>query len=286
LKPQFDQKLVSSFYLWFENKLLDDKIAAYQTGVSNTYKYVDAFDIPNGYNAYQGKYRQLVAEYEVSAPNTGIFVNGSFIPEGQANVYTDYNNGRIILPVSSGQALNITSTSTIKEVNTYLSNDNPEQVLVESDFVIDGESSPKVYQSSSKLDEKIYFLPACFIFPSDSENKEFALGGEEETKSRVRVMVLAKNNFILDGILSLFRDSARECISLVDFEDFPYGGFFSLKNYPYKYSDLKLNSSEKFYIQKVAASRINRNSNSQQKDKKFLIGFLDFDLSTYRFPRQ
>lgn len=286
MKPQFDQKLVSSFYLWFENKLLDDKIAAYQTGVSNTYKYVDAFDIPNGYNAYQGKYRQLVAEYEVSAPNTGIFVNGSFIPEGQANVYTDYNNGRIILPVSSGQALNITSTSTIKEVNTYLSNDNPEQVLVESDFVIDGESSPKVYQSSSKLDEKIYFLPACFIFPSDSENKEFALGGEEETKSRVRVMVLAKNNFILDGILSLFRDSARECISLVDFEDFPYGGFFSLKNYPYKYSDLKLNSSEKFYIQKVAASRINRNSNSQQKDKKFLIGFLDFDLSTYRFPRQ
>jgi hypothetical protein len=286
LKPQFDQKLVSSFYLWFENKLLDDKIAAYQTGVSNTYKYVDAFDIPNGYNAYQGQYRQLVAEYEVSTPNTGVFVNGSFIPEGQANVYTDYNNGRIILPVSSGQALNITSTSTIKEVNTYLSNDNPEQVLVESDFVIDGESSPKVYQSSSKLDEKIYFLPACFIFPSDSENKEFALGGEEETKSRVRVMVLAKNNFILDGILSLFRDSARECISLVDFEDFPYGGFFSLKNYPYKYSDLKLNSSEKFYIQKVAASRINRNSNSQQKDKKFLIGFLDFDLSTYRFPRQ
>lgn len=286
MKPQFDQKLVSSFYLWFENKLLDDKIAAYQTGVSNTYKYVDAFDIPNGYNAYQGQYRQLVAEYEVSTPNTGVFVNGSFIPEGQANVYTDYNNGRIILPVSSGQALNITSTSTIKEVNTYLSNDNPEQVLVESDFVIDGESSPKVYQSSSKLDEKIYFLPACFIFPSDSENKEFALGGEEETKSRVRVMVLAKNNFILDGILSLFRDSARECISLVDFEDFPYGGFFSLKNYPYKYSDLKLNSSEKFYIQKVAASRINRNSNSQQKDKKFLIGFLDFDLSTYRFPRQ
>lgn len=286
MKPQFDQKLVSSFYLWFENKLLDDKIAAYQTGVSNTYKYVEAFDIPNGYNAYQGKYRQLVAEYEVSTPNTGIFVNNSFVPEGQANVFTDYNNGRIILPASSGQALNITSTSTIKEVNTYLSNDNPEQVLVESDFIVDGESSPKVYQSSSKLDEKTYFLPACFIFPSDSENKEFSLGGEEETKSRIRVMVLAKNNFILDGILSLFRDSARECISLVDFEDFPYGGFFSLKNYPYKYSDLKLNSSEKFYIQKVGASRINRASNSQQKDKKFLIGFLDFDLSTYRFPRQ
>ena len=286
MKAQFDQKLVSSFYLWFENKLLDPNISAYQTGLSNVYKYIEAFDIPNGYNAYQGQYRQLVAEDEVSVPNTGVFVNGSFVSSSQSNIFTDYNNGRIIVPQDSGKSLNITSTSTVKEVNTYLTNDNPEQVLLESDFVIDGETFSKVYQSSSKLDEKTYFLPACFIFPSDSENKEFAFGGEEETKSRIRVMVLAKNNFTLDAILSAFRDSARECISIINFEDFPYGAFFSLKTFPYRYNDLKSSSSENLLIKKVSASRINSSSASEQKDKKFLIGFLDFDLSTYRFPRQ
>lgn len=286
MKAQFDQKLVSSFYLWFENKLLGPNISAYQTGLANTYKYIEAFDVPNGYNAYQGQYRQLVAEYEIPVPNTGVFIDGSFISGGQQNVFTDYNNGRIIVPQSSGKSLNITSVSTVKEVNTYLSNDNAEQVLLESDFVIDGETFSKVYQSSSKLDEKTYFLPACFIFPSDSENKEFALGGEEETKSRIRVMVLAKSNFVLDVILSAFRDSSRECISLINFEDFPYGAFFSLKSFPYKYSELQQSSSQKFYIKKVAASRISSSNNTQQKDKKFLIGFLDFDLSTYRFPRE
>ena len=120
MKAQFDQKLISSFYLWFENELLGDSISAYRTGVANSYQYIDAFDVPAGYYAYQGQQRQLVAEYDVSVPNSGIFVGGEFVSGGQANVYTDYSNGRIIVPASSGTALDITSVSTVKEVNIYL----------------------------------------------------------------------------------------------------------------------------------------------------------------------
>lgn len=285
MKAQFDQKLVSSFYLWFENQLLGSGVQAYQTGLANTYQHINAFDVPSGFKAYQGKYRQLVAEYDVSVPNTGIFVGGSFVSGGQAGVYTDYNNGRIIFPASSGTSLTVTSVSTVKEVNTYLSNDNPEQVLLESDFIVEGESSPKVYQSSQKLDEKMYFLPACFIFPASSKNEEFALGGEENTKSRIRVMVLSKNNFTLDAVLSAFRDTARSCVPIVEYEDFPYGSFHSLKSFPYRYADLTANSQETAFVEKAVASRINNTTNREKSDKKFLIGFLDFDISTYRFPR-
>ena len=285
MKAQFDQKLISSFYLWFENKLLDTSVAAYQTGVANTYQYITAFDVPEEFVTYQGQHRQLVAESSVSVPNSGIFVNGSFITGSRANVYTDYNNGRIIFPVSSGEALTVTSVSTIKEINTYLTNDTEEQILLESDFVVDGETIPRLSQSTDKLDEKTYFLPACFVFPASSENEEFAFGGEEDTQSRVRVMILSKDNFTVDGVLSAFRDKARSCISLVDFEDFPYGAFFSLKSFPYSYSTLTAQSTETSFITRVIASRVNNASNKDKQDKRFLIGFLDFDISTYRFPR-
>jgi hypothetical protein len=282
LKAQFDQQLISSFYLWFENQLLADSVLAYQTGVANSYQYIDAFDVPDNFVAYQGKYRQLVADYDVSVPNSGFFINNTFISGGQSGFYTDYNNGRIILPAASGQSLNITSTSTVKEINTYLSNDSPEQILIESDFMVNGETIPNLYSQKKKLDENIYMLPACFVFPIESENKEFSFGGEEETKSRIRVMVLAEDNYTLDGILSVFRDSARKCIPIIDYEDFPYGAFFSIKSFPYRYSQLSQTSIKKSFIEKTMASRI---AAGIPDTKTFRIGFLDFDISTYRFPR-
>lgn len=285
MKPQFDQKLVSSFYLWFENKLLHDSVGAYQTGVANTYQYIDAFDIPSNFYAYQGQYRQLVADYDVSVPNSGVFVGGSFISGGQPNLYVDYNNGRVIVPTTSGKSLNITSVSTVKEVNTYLTNDSPEQILLESDFFIEGDTVPKASKSAQKLDEKSYWLPACFVFPATSDNEEFAFGGEEETQTRIRVMILSHNNYVMDAVLSVFRDQARTCLPLIDFEDFPYGAFFSVKNHPYRYSVLSSQATEKAFIQSVKASRIGKTSEKEKVDKKFQIGFLDFDISTYRFPR-
>jgi hypothetical protein len=52
MKAQFDQTLLSSFYLWFENYLLKDNSKAYSTGVSNTFKYVDFPDIPSSHYGY------------------------------------------------------------------------------------------------------------------------------------------------------------------------------------------------------------------------------------------
>ena len=48
MKAQFDQNVLSSFYLWFENRLLRDDAKAYSTGVSNDFKYVDFYDLPSG----------------------------------------------------------------------------------------------------------------------------------------------------------------------------------------------------------------------------------------------
>jgi hypothetical protein len=291
MKTQFDQQLLSSFYLWFENHLVGSKVEAYSTGVNNVYRYVAAYDIPTGYNAYQGAFRQLVAESDVSVPNSGCFVNGSFITGNSSlsNVYTDFNNGRIIFPASSGKALTVTSKSTVKEVNTYITNDDEEQLILHGDFCDKNDlTNPYLSNKTNKLDEKTYFLPACFISLANSDNEEFAFGGEEETKTRIRVMVLAKDNYTMDGVLSAFRDTARSTIINIPFEEFPYGKFFSIKNFPYRYSNLKNAHSSiaanRVSIEDVSTSRVNASA-IKKLGKDFLIGFIDFDLSTYRFPR-
>ena len=65
MKAQFDQTLLSSFYLWFENYLLKDNSKAYSINTSNTFKYVDFPDVPSSHHGYQGQFKQLVGEYNV-----------------------------------------------------------------------------------------------------------------------------------------------------------------------------------------------------------------------------
>ena len=185
MKAQFDQTLLSSFYLWFENYLLKDKSQAYSTNASNTFKYVDFADIPSSHYGYQGQYKQLVAEHNVDVPNSGFFSDGGFVTGDYDNnngVFTDYDNGRLIFPAYSGTGLTLTANSTVKEVNTYISYDGDLETILHSDFKEAGASYPYQYSKDSELDEQIFFLPACFISLASSDNTEFSFGGEENTK--------------------------------------------------------------------------------------------------------
>lgn len=291
MKAQFDHQLLMSFYLWFEKQLLSDDVKAYQTGLANTFKYIDLNDIPENYTAYQGQFRQLVAEEDVDVPNSGFFVGGNFVSGSAAangGVYVDYNNGRIIFPSGSGTALTVTANSTVKEVNTYTSNDDDLSILVHSDFIEEGQSSQYLYGKDSKLDEKTYFLPACIITLVDSENKEFAFGGEEDTKSKIRVIALAKNEFILDGIASKCRDMVRKNITHIPYDSLPYGQSFTLKSFPYNYEDLKAAQGSNAlisHIKNVTPTMAVSETVRERLNKNIGIAFIDFELSTYRFPR-
>jgi len=290
MKAQFDQTLLSSFYLWFENYLLKDKSKAYSTDASNTFKYVDFADVPSSHYGYQGQFKQLVGEYDVDVPNSGFFSDGGFVTgnnDSNGGVFTDYDNGRLIFPSASGTGLTLTANSTVKEVNTYISYDGDLANILHSDFKEAGASFPYQYSKDSELDEQIFFLPACFISLASSDNAEFSFGGEENTESRVRVMILSSDNYIMDSVMSLFRDSVRSDFKNVPYEDFPYGPFYSIKNYPYKYDSLisGLTDPETTHIENVNVSKVVSEQLRENLNKGISIGFIDFDLCTYRFPR-
>lgn len=290
MKAQFDQNLLSSFYLWFENRLLQEDIKAYVTGLENTFQYVNYADLPSDFIGYQGQFRQIVADCSVDIPNSGIFINGDFVTgdsEENGGIFMDYNEGRIVLPLASGENLEITANSTVKEVNTYIANDSDINIILQSDFIEVGQTTPYFYNQPEKLDEKAYFLPACFISLVSSENQEFCFGGEEETKNRLRVMVITRDSFVIDSVVSKFRDTAREIITTIPYEKFPYGFSYSAKSFPYKYEDLKNENQDSgcTHIDKVTVSKVYSERLRELINRDLSVSLIDFDLSTYRFPR-
>tara|TARA_R100000231_G_scaffold76174_4_gene59325 strand:- start:14390 stop:15274 length:885 start_codon:yes stop_codon:yes gene_type:complete len=293
MKAQFDQNILSSFYLWFENRLLGDSSKAYQTNLSNAFTSGSFPDVPSTHIAFQGKFRSLVGEYNVDNPNSGFFLGNSFITgnyDENGNVFTDYENGRLIFPQASGAAIGstaLTANSTVKEVNTYITNDTDAQIILHSDFKDSATELPYQYSKTGEFDETTYFLPACFISVASSDNKEFSFGGEEDTRTRMRVMVLSFDNYTLDSVLSLFRDTVRRDITHIPYEDFPYGFSFSIKDYPYSYDNLvsAQSSPVKSHIQDVSVSKIVSERIRENLNKNISIGYIDFELCTYRFPR-
>tara|TARA_R100001443_G_C3332312_1_gene172587 strand:+ start:155 stop:1039 length:885 start_codon:yes stop_codon:yes gene_type:complete len=293
MKAQFDQNILSSFYLWFENQLIGSKAEAYKIDLDNAFTSGVFPDVPPSHVAFQGKFRQLVGDHGVSQPNSGFFLDGEFITGNSdinGGVFTDYDNGRLIFPQASGTPIgskDLTANSTVKEVNTYISNDTDAQTILHSDFKDSATELPYQYSKTSEYDESTYFLPACFISLASSDNTEFSFGGEEDTRSNIRVMVLSFDNYILDSILSLFRDTVREDLTHIPYEDFPYGFSFSIKNFPYNYNNLVSDQSGpvKSYIKEVRASKVVSEQIRENLNKNISIGFLDFELCTYRFPR-
>lgn len=287
MKAQFSHEIFSAFFLWFENKLVSDKAKAYVENQSNTFEYTSGIgEVPSSHYAYQGQFRQLVADHNIDTPNSGVFINGNFVTGSSSDIYIDYENGRVIVPQASGTSLTITANNTVKEVNTYMSSDDEEQILLTSDFVdLADTTTTNLFSKNSRRDEKTFLLPCCFLRLISDENSRLAFGGEDDTRIRIRAIVLAKDNYTIDGVLSLFSDAENECVNLFPYEDYPYGIFNSIKSFPYSYDSFKSGYSTSAYIEEVRASKVVDSITIDKIEEGVLIGFLDFDLSTYRYPR-
>lgn len=300
MKAQFDHILQSSFYLWFDDKLTRQADAYIDTS-PQTFDVVvrggsqEAVDIPSNLDAYYCSDRQLVNN-GVSEPS-GVYVDSSFVEQGDStyNLLIDHNEGRILTKsvASGGSDLigkEVTGNFKRKEINVYITNETEEQLLLQNDFVLsDVVDEPTYLKQQAELGDKKYTLPAAFISLNSSSNQNWALGGVDDTKILVRVVVITDSNYTLDATLSLFRDCKSTCINLVEFEDFPFGEFYHVKKFPYYYPDfISANASssrDNAYVEKVTVSKLFDRSGTQIP-AGLRIGFIDFDLSCIRMPRQ
>ena len=299
MKAQFDHILQSSFYLWFDDKLTRQAEGFVDTGGQEFDVVVrggsaEALDIPENLDAYYCSDRQLVNN-GLTEPS-GVYINGVFTAQKDSTyeLLIDHSEGRILTKsISTGGndliSAEVTGNFKRKELNTYITNETEEQLLLQNDFVLsDVAGEPTYLKQQAELGDKKYTLPAAFISLNSSSNENWALGGVDDTKTLIRVVVITDSNYSLDATLSLFRDCKSTCFKMVEFEDFPFGEFYHVKEFPYYYPDFISKKSsttrDSAYIEKVTVSKLFDRSGTQIP-QGLRIGFIDFNVSCIRNPR-
>ena len=265
MKPQFDQKVLSSFYLWFDDRLVRYGEAV-ETGISQNFYYSpSSVDISSNQVAYYSPDRQFVSNgYDVPS---GVYINSTgeydFVPQdpdGPTGLIIDHDQGRVILDSAMGTNLSISGNFSRKTVNTYITNESEEELLLNTDFLLADQDDQTFLESITGFGSLNYTVPAAFLSYNSSVNKPFALGGLQDTRSNIRAVVVANDNYTLDSMMSLFRDSSEVCIPIIDYAEFPYGEHFHIKNPPYVYEELsqgkKAVAAQYAFLEKTKVSKL------------------------------
>jgi hypothetical protein len=279
MKEQFQHKLTTSFFIGFDNFLLN-KGEAFSNKTGEFFYYDDP-RIDSDYKAYGSPYKQWVTDSSITGATmpTGVYVGGSFSGRNDT-VVLDFENGRALLG-GNNTGLAVTGEFAVKDFNVYMTNDTEEDLVVENKYVVNSRLPSGPYTYIQPYDDVV---PAVFISSSDASNTPFALGGLQDTKVNMKAVILAEDTYQLDGVLSIFMDSIDECITPIPMTGYPITELGDLKDNSYNYTSVKdgYSGETKFYINGVTTSKLT------DRDRKSLahdlyIGFIDFDVQLYRY---
>ena len=285
MKPTFTHNVINSFFLWFDNFLIT-KGDAYKTYTTKLYNYQDA-RLGADKVVYGSPYKQWVYDKNITGATipSGFTINNQFVPTGTSGMKIDFDNGRIIFNSGVSTDLNVTGTYSVKEVNSYITDQPEDNLIIENKFV----TNSRFTVSENYIAPYNPVTPCIFASIETAHNTAFAFGGEDETKCVIKVVAFCENLYQLDGVLSIFGDSYNEIFSLIPMTGHPLGEFNELKTgvYPtgYNYKNLSnAYNSQTLFISHVETSKI-RDSVIKELNPILHIGFLDFEIKTYRYPR-
>lgn len=285
MKPTFSHNVMNSFFLWFDNFLMK-KGDAYKTYTTKFYNYSDP-RLGGNKVVYGSPYKQWVYDNSITGATipSGLTVNGSFLPTGTSGMAFDFDNGRVIFNSGVSTNLNITGTYTIKEINSYITDQPEDNLIIENKYI----SNSRFTVTETSISPYNPVTPCIFASIETAHNTAFAFGGEDETKCLIKVVAFCENLYQLDGVLSVFGDSYNEFFSVIPMTSNPLGEFSEIKTglYPtgYDYNNVSsAYSSQKMFISHVETSKI-RDSVIKELNPILHIGFLDFEITTYRYPR-
>ena len=197
-------------------------------------------------------------------------------------VFIDYINGRVVTSLGSSASV-VQAEYSVKDFNIYVTNETEENLIIESKF----DFNSRFNQDLNPIPPYDQVLPAIFINNIRSTNDPFSLGGEEKTMADIRCVVMAENIYQLDAVLSIFNDSSRECFAALAFEDYPlneYGDAFNFNYEDLAQHRLNNNPSALHYIDRVDVSKLSDRVTKTINPNTF-VGFIDFEVNTYRYPR-
>jgi len=120
-----------------------------------------------------------------------------------------------------------------------------------------------------------------------TNNKPFALGGEDLTTLYFRVVLFAENLYQLDGAMSLCADAYNLGICNIGYDDYPLNEFGDKKNDSFSYSETVQNSTKipkVMFIENVNSSKISDRV-TNKNNPGLHLGYVDFTVCQSRFTR-
>ncbi len=281
MKAQYQHELMTSFLLWFDNQLLQ-KGEAYsnQTGVLC---YSEDSRLPTSFKSYSSSYKQWVTDSSVTGDINPIIPTSFNGFDRSDDLVFDFENGRVVETGGNFQPDQVlTGTFAVKDFNVYFTNETEEDLVLENAF----ELNSRYGESLSGIAPYDQVVPAVFLNCEYMRNQGFAFGGEDKTTNTVKGVVFAENSYQLDGVLSIFADSARKVIAKIPFSEYPSTEYGDLKGGSYSYTDLSNTylDTNPYYIEDVTVSKFSEKTTSKTP-KGLKIGFIDFEVCTSRFPR-
>lgn len=280
MKKQFLQKFSTSFLLWFDNFLLKN---------GETYQTKDVEFINNGADpifphleSFQSIYEEIV--YDSSIKDTIIPIkigdkkSSDLLPEWFDSAMIDFTKGRILCQKGLITDKKIIIKCSPKEIAVGFS-DMMEGEIVDNkmeELIKKKQKNPKVRVSP--------FIALCI---DKIDNEPAAFGGLLNSTIFCKAIVFSPNNFLLDGVLSIFNDSIDEIFMEIPDNKSPLSEYGVLKlakeyNYDLVSEESKLDNLKSFYINKVYCSKTNDNLIKDSTGSLYL-GFIEFEISTNRY---
>ena len=293
MKATYQHQLLTSFYLWFDHYLLK-KADAYKSFETDFYYYSDE-RITNK-TIFGSPYKQWVYDKSprsstlVRSPDNipGVPVisgEGGALAVGDSGMIIDYENGRVLFDSDVETEAHISGSYSVKNFNTYVSNANEEDLIIEGKYKLNA----RYTRDLTYIAPYNEVVPAVFLNSTATTNEPFAFGGEDNTVTQMTAVAFAENTYQLDGILSTFADATKEIFYGIPYTGAPlteYGGIKS--SYPTGYD--YVNVSKKYPTDIFMIENTNVSKISDKMDKfipiPLYVGFIDFEINKFSFPRQ
>jgi hypothetical protein len=278
---QYQHSATSAFILWFDNYLLK-KGQAFSNKTGSFFNYDDD-RLDSRFKAFGSPYKQWVTDSSINGAviPSGVHINETFTPRSSSTIL-DFQNGRALISGISKTA-SVTGQFSVKDFNVYFSNEGEEDLIIDKKYKPNSRifSPPQSYISPYDV-----VVPCIFISSESMRNEPFAFGGEDTTKTQMKAVIFAEDSYQLDGALSIFADSLNEVITPIPFSEYPMTEFGDVKGGSYSYDSLKnaYKNLNPMFVEDVVTSKLTDKARKSLSQDLF-IGFIDFEISQQRFPR-
>lgn len=281
-KPQHDNLLISSIYLWLDNYLLN-KLESFSNSATTFYPVNSLF---NGYQCYASPFSQFIADSSINGAvvGTGVYINGVFSPTGQNGLYhIDYDNGRIYTTGLSNPT--ITGYFGIKYFNLRLTNEPEERILTETAYTL----RPKTHIQATGLGNNITNYPVIFIKNNGGFNDPLTFGGLENTINNIRLISLVDSDYAVTALNSALRDLCKRNIPILAQHQMPFNLMGDFVSGSYNYANLTAsitNAGNLAYVKEVYVARYQQSYvDLRNMNQQIYWSIVDLEVHTQRYPR-